>query len=120
MAAPNLMNVATITAKTIGANLSTTAANVLTNSAASNKVFRINSINVSNIDGTNNADASISVYKAGTDEYYLAYTVTIPADSTLVVVTKDMNIYLEESDSIRGLASANGDLQTVISYEEVS
>ena len=120
MAAPNLMNVATITARTLGANLSTTAANVLTNSASSNKVFKLNTIIISNIDGSNSANARISVYKSGSVEYFLAYDIPVASQSTLVLTSRDNNVYLEESDSIRGLASANSDLQIVISYEEVS
>ena len=43
----------------------------------------------------------------------------VPANSTLVVVGKDSPIYLEEGQSIRGGASANGDLDVIISYEEL-
>lgn len=114
------MNVATITGKTIGAALTTSNASILTNSASSGKVFRINSIVVSNIDGSANADATVSIYKNATTDYYLASTVTVPADATLVVATKDMNLYLEENDAIRGLASANGDLHIIVSYDDIS
>jgi hypothetical protein len=120
MANPNIVNVSDIRGKTVGANLSTTAANVVTNSSGSNKVFKVNSFVVSNIDGTNAADVTAGVYKGGSVLYHLAYTISVPADSTLVVVSKDTGIYLEENDSIRATASANSDLQAVISYEEIS
>ena len=42
MAAPNIVNVATINGKTAVANVSTVAADIVTNSAASGKVFKIN------------------------------------------------------------------------------
>jgi hypothetical protein len=119
MAAPNIVNVATITGRTVGAALTTSAADIVTNSAASNKVFKINAIYVSNVDGTNNADATVAFYNAdNTTSYKLAHTVTVPADSTLDIISKA--IYLEEGDKITALASAASDLEIVVSYEEIS
>ena len=119
MAAPNIVNVTSIYGKTRGQDLTTTTtAGILT--CASNKVLKVNSIIVANIDGTNNADATISFYdndQSGT--FLLASTVSVPADSTLVVIGKDSPIYLEESDEIRGGAGADGDLEVIISYEEL-
>ena len=40
--------------------------------------------------------------------YHLAKTVSVPADSTLIVLGKDAPIYLEEGDKIQALASAAG------------
>lgn len=120
MAAPNIVNVATITGITTGAALTTSLTTpLLSNSAASGKVFRINSILVSNVDGTNAADVTIDWYD-GTTGFKLANTVAVPADTTLIVLGKDTPIYLEENTSIRGGASATGDLECVISYEEIS
>lgn len=120
MAAPNIANLATITAKTAVANVSTTVANVVANPDASGKVFKINSLIISNIDGTNSADISASIYPTDAVDYYLAYTVTVPADASLVVISKDNSVYLEENTAIRILASANADLQAICSYEEIS
>ena len=119
MAAPNIVNVATITGKTAGAALTTSSADIVTNSAASNKVFKINAIYVSNVDGVNNADATVAFYNAdNTTSYELAHTVTVPADATLDIISKA--IYLEEGDKITALASAASDLEIVVSYEEIS
>ena len=119
MAAPNIVNVATITGKTVGAALGTSSADIVTNSAGSGKVFKVNAIYVANVDGTNNADATVGFYDASAAATYrLAYTVTVPADATLDVLSK--TIYLEEGDKITALASASGDLEIVVSYEEIS
>ena len=119
MAAPNLVNVSSIYGKTMGAALSTTTTtSLLANASGSNKLLKINSIIVSNVDGSNAADATISWYN-GTTDYRLARTVAVPADSTLVVIGKDAPIYLEENHSIRGGASAASDLEIVISYDEL-
>ena len=119
MAAPNIVNVTTILGHTDVLNVTTSATAVVTNSAASGKVFKINSLVVSNIDGTNPADITVDLFRSST-AYYLASTITVPADATLVVISKDNPIYLEEGDAIRCLASANGDLQAICSYEEIS
>jgi len=119
MAAPNIVSVSSIYGKTKGAALDTTLTTSLLTCAA-NKVLKINTIIVSNVDGTNNADATISFYdSSATATYRLANTITVPADTTLVVISKDTAIYLEESDEIRGGASAASDLEVVISYEEL-
>ena len=119
MAAPNIVNVTSIYGRTRGQDLTTTTtAGILT--CASDKVLKVNSIIVANIDGSNSADVTVSFFdnsQSGT--FLLASTVTVPADSTLVVVGKDSPIYLEESDEIRGGASANGDLEVIVSYEEL-
>lgn len=119
MAAPNLKNPTTITGKTARYAVTTTLANVLANSSSSNKVLKINSIFCANIDGTNTADISLSIYN-GTTDHYIASTITIPADATQVLCSKETYFYLEEGDSLRAQASANGDLVLVISYEEMS
>jgi hypothetical protein len=119
MAAPNIVNVTSIYGKSMGAALGTTlTTDILT--CSSNKLLKINSIIVSNVDGTNSADVTVYFYDNSTSvRYAIASTVAVPADSTLVVIGKDSPIYLEESDSIEAGASATSDLQIIISYEEL-
>ena len=119
MAAPNIVNVSSIYGKTRGQPLTTTTtAGILT--CAANKVLKINSIIVANIDGTNAADVIVYYYDAGQATYFrIASTISVPADSTLVVLSKDTSIYLEENDRIEASASATNDLQIIISYEEI-
>ena len=119
MAAPNLVNVTSIYGKTLGAALGTTLTTaILANASGSNKLLKINSIIVANVDGTNSAEVSVDFYN-GSTAYRLASTVSVPADSTLIVLGKDAPIYLEEGHSIRGGANAANDLEIVISYEEL-
>ena len=118
MTAPNLKNPTTITGKTARYAVTASLAAALSNAASSNKVLKINSIFCANVDGTNAADISVSVYNGSTD-FYIAKTITVPADATQLISTKDTYFYLEEGDSIRALASAASDLELVISYEEI-
>ena len=119
MAAPNIVNVTSIYGKTVGAALTTTTSTTIV-SCPSNKVLKINTILISNIDGTN--DATVSCYfrdNSLSSVRSIATTVNVPADSTLVLIDKNTSIYLEESDEIRAGASANSDLNIIISYEEI-
>jgi DNA-binding beta-propeller fold protein YncE len=124
MAAPNIVNVATITGKTATVALSSTNATVLvTNAASSNKVFKINMIQVANVDGTNACDVTIDVHSqddgAGT-AYSLVSTASVAADSSMVVLDKNTAIYLEEDKSITATAGTANDLEIIVSYEEIS
>lgn len=116
MAAPNVVNVTSILGTTDVLSVTTSATAITTNSAASNKLYKINSLVVSNIDGTNDADVTVDLFRSST-AYHLARTITVPADATLVVISKDMGIYLLEGDALRCTASAAGDLQAICSYE---
>jgi len=116
MAAPNVVNVSSILGKTDVQAVSTTVTAITTNSTSSNKLYKINSIIVSNIDGTNDADITVDLFRSST-AYHIAKTVTVPADSSLIVISKELGIYLEEGDSVRCTASANGDLEAICSYE---
>ena len=124
MASPNIVNVTTITGKTNVVSLTTTnATEVVSNAAASNKVFKINSLVVSNVDGTNAADITISLYSEdniGGTATQIVSTVSVPADASLVVIDKNTSIYLEEDKSIGATAGSASDLKVVCSYEEIS
>lgn len=119
MAAPNIVNVTSIYGKTMGAALGTSAnTDILT--CGANKVLKINSIIIANVDGTNNVDVNVDFYdSSATARYALAHTVTVPADSTLIVLGKDSPIYLEESDQIEAWAAVGSDAEIIISYEEI-
>ena len=119
MAAPNIVNVTSIYGKTMGAALGTSAnTDILT--CPSDKVLKINSIIVANVDGSNAADVTVHFYdNSATARYKLANTIAVAADSTLIVLGKDSSIYLEESDQIEASASGASDLEIIISYEEL-
>lgn len=123
MANPNLVNVTNINGKTFGNVLTTSNAIIIANGAGSGNVLKINNIVVSNVDGTTAADVTIeyNTAAAGTGTpYRLASTISVPADASLIVTDKSTSFYLEENTSIKGFASANSDLEVVISYEVLS
>ena len=123
MAAPNFLSLTTINGKATGVALTTAAATIINNAALSGKCLKVNTLIVSNIDGTNSADVTINYYTLddiGGTAYAIAKTVAVGPDSSLVVIDKNSPIYLEEDKSIGGLASANGDLEVVASWEDMS
>lgn len=119
MAAPNIVGVTSIYGKTMGASLSTTTTtDILT--CPVDKVLKINSIIVSNVDGTNDGDVTVYFVNAtNSTRYALAYTITVPAKATLIVLGKDSPIYLEEYDQIEAGRGEVGTLEMIISYEEL-
>ena len=116
MAAPNLVNVTSIYGKTYASNL-TTSSNTAQLTCASNKLYKVNTILIGNIDGTNAADVYLQHNDGSSNRYKIAAAVSVPANTTLVLIGKDSPIYLEEGHILEGWASANSDLSIVISYE---
>lgn len=124
MANPNIVNVTSIYGKSAVVDLtSTSATSVVSNAASSGKVFKINSLIVSNVDGTNAADITINYYSAaalGGTATQIVSTVSVPADSSLVVIDKNTSFYLEEDKSIGATAGSANDLKVIVSYEDIS
>ena len=125
MANPNIINVASILAGNAGFNLSATATATLITVDA-DKILKINSITCANVDGTNAATLDLFVDGLGSGAsgitttgadatVYLAKTISVPADATLVVLSTP--IYLMEGDVLKGGASAASDLDLFVSYE---
>ena len=111
MANPNLINVSSVLGANAGFNLTNTATATLITVAA-DKLVKINRISCANVDGTNSADVDLFVDGMGTGStgvtttgadatVYLAKTVTVPADTTLVLL--DTPIYLMEGDILLSL-----------------
>ena len=116
MAAPNIKTATTFYGKTAVLAVTTVAADIVANAAASGKVLKVNVLNIANVDGAASASITASIYRSST-EYKIAHTVVVPADNVVSILERP--IYLEEGDSLRLTASANGDLTAVASYEEI-
>ena len=117
MATPNLINVATITHKNAMGSLGDTNRTTMIDVAAESAV-RIDTILISNDDGTNAADVTIEISNDNGSTYYkIASTISVPADSTLSMI--DTPIYLDETDLIAVTAGAANDLDYHVSYVEL-
>ena len=89
---------------------------LLTNSAASNKVLKVNALYVSNVDGTASYTLTMDIFRSSV-AYRLGFVIVIPAASTLDVINKPL--YLEEGDVLRLTGSTASKLEAVCSYEEI-
>ena len=117
MAQPNIVNVTSIYGTTYVADLGTTLTTTLI-TAASDKVCKINVIRVTNVTD-NDATTTIDSEVSGTHKK-LANELTVPANSTVDVIDKTSSFYLQETDLIRGGASAASTLEVTISYEKIN
>jgi hypothetical protein len=124
MAAPNIVNVASVVGKTTYLTPSNTTANVLlANAASSGKVIKINQIVASNVDGTNAVNCTVAINSAAAGSgtsYAIASTISVPANASLIVVDKSTAIYLEEDKSIVVTSGTASKITYTISYEEIS
>jgi hypothetical protein len=123
MAAPNLIGATTIIGKTTGVNLTTTNATLaLNNAASSGKCLKVNTLNVANY-GATAANITITYYTAaniGGTAFAIAGNVSVPGGSTLNVIDKSSQYYLEENTSLGATAGAINTLIVTVSYEDIS
>ena len=127
MANPNIVSVSSIKGESMGIALTTTVGtDIMT--VASDKLVKINYIQVANDHATAAIDVTVAIVKAGFTSdgigsgednaatIFLASTITLPADDVLVVLDKP--IYLMEGDVLEGGANpATADI--FISYEVI-
>ena len=127
MANPNIVAVSSIKGESIGEALTATlTTDIMT--VASDKLVKINYIQVANDHASTAIDVTVAIVKAGFTSdgigsgednaatIYLASTVRCPADDVLVIVDKP--IYLMEGDVLEGGASA-ATADIFISYEVI-
>lgn len=116
MANPNIAETTTITGQTNGLNLTTATQALISNGSSTNQIYKVNNIYVCN---KTNSDATvdITVTLSGTN-YKLTDQLNVPGRSTIDVL--DGSVYLTENSSISALASSNGTLDVLGSFEKIS
>lgn len=124
MAAPNLIGSTTIYGRTAGNNISTASATmVLNNLASSGKCLKINTLNVANYSNTA-SNITINFYPASSNVTGTALPIVsgaaVPAFSTLNVIDKTSQYYLEENESIGATAGLANVFAVTVSYEEIA
>jgi hypothetical protein len=125
MAAPNIVNITTLTGKTTYVNLTTTGStSILSNASGSNRVYKINSLFVSNTDSLNTVNVTVNYYdsssvSAALTSGSIASSILVPAKSNLVILDKSTALYLEENDAIGAIAGTAAKLTVICSYEDI-
>jgi hypothetical protein len=118
MAAINIARLLVLNGKLNVANVTTSYTDLLINSVNSNTLLKINTLSLCNYSGST-ANVSVDVYRSNVG-YRLASAITVPVNSSLVAITKDSMIYLEEGDSLRVWAGADNTIQAVVSYDYIA
>jgi hypothetical protein len=127
MANPNIVAVTTIFANNssylISSDADPFADALVNNPASSGKIFKVNTIIVSNVDTVNSNAVTVSVFPqddlGGTGRQIVS-NVSIPANTTLVIVEKNTSIYLKEDQSVGITAGASNTLVATTSWEEIN
>jgi len=131
MANPNIVNVTTIYGTTTYYTPSGTSAVVLlANAASSGKVYKINDIVATNVNGSNPVNTTVSIYTngavaqgsapSGGTAYPIASTIPVPANAALIVMDKTTSVYLQEGTSITVTSGTANGITYSISYEDIS
>ena len=129
MAAPNIVNVSTITGVTTwkagNSTLPGTPSVVVSNAASSGKVIKINSIVAVSVGSTTGVTVKLYTEAAGAGaSVAIADTISVPENSSLAVISKETSLYLEEDKSIavyrQDLGGQTGSIDVVCSYEDIS
>jgi hypothetical protein len=115
MAAPNIINSTSVLGKRAYTVLTTATANVITNGATSGNLIKISELSICNI--TNSVITSNVVVGRGSTLYYVAGTISVPANSILTVVSRDSAFYMEEGDYLQANASAANSGHLSVSFE---
>lgn len=119
MVAPNIANTSNIVGKLNVVDVEDVPTVVVSNPVDSGQAYKINTLYASNTEGTLPVDMHLTVMR-GTNEFPLLRFTTVPAEATLVVISKDNPIWLEEGDSITAQTGINGRLAIFCSYEIIS
>ena len=117
MANPNIAAATSIIGSTGVATLTTSLATLFT--VPSDTVYKINSVSVANKTASA-ASVDLTVSIDGTNDFFLANGINVPAATTLVILTKDQSIYVPETGKMKALSSAGTALDIVYSYEVIS
>jgi hypothetical protein len=124
MSAPNLRSTSAIYGKTVVVDLTTTSAtSVLSNAASSGKLLKVDSLIVSNISTSAAITVTVNQYSAAAlsgTATPICSTVSIPASSSLIVISKLTPLYLEENMSLGATAGTASNLKVTCSYEDIS
>ena len=115
MATPDIVDVATINAQNSTALLTGTSRTEALD-VADDKVAKINTILVANVDGTNDATITVEVsIDNGSNFVAIGKTITVPANTTLNFL--ESPIYLDETDLLYFTAAVANDLTYFVSNE---
>ena len=119
MATPNIVNVATIDGFLVNGAVTTSDVDIV--DVPAEYVYKINTVMVTNIDGTNTADVTLRLSTNNASTYFnIADAIPVPPKTVLTIIDKNNSIYMDETDLLRIVGSANSDLTYHVSGEKIT
>jgi len=124
MTAPNAVLTSIINSGTETKQATTSATTLLSNAAASSRLYKIDSMIATNITSAN-ADVTVTIVRSVTTAtpptstsgtFNLVRAATLPGNTYIPVTSRDVLLYLTEGDSLQIQASANSSINVTVSY----
>ena len=106
------------TFKSVTVDAGLTMSDLIPTVAADTQVIVI-SCRATNVDGATDATVDVEITDGASKNAYVAYTMTVPADSSLELAGTS-KLVLQTGDKLQGLASATGDIEFFVSYLEIT
>ena len=126
MAAPNIVALTTIKPHCVSVLPANTSRTSLLAAPTTGHVHKINSLVAANLDASTAYNATVEILMSdGTTYNKIASTISIPANSSLVVIGKDNPIYLvdtsvtSEASALYVTSSLGSKIQFTCSYDEI-
>jgi len=123
MANPNIVGVTSILGDTTSVAAAVADRAIANNPASSGKVLKINTIIAANNNTTTAAVVHVNLYPLddlGGVSNAIAHAITVPANSSLIVIDKSTSFYLKENQSIGANASTTSSIVYTTSFEIIS
>jgi hypothetical protein len=118
MPAPNLRAPKSIKGRTETFLAQTTSTALIANPIGSNKVFKVNTILCANLSASLAPAVTLSRFN-GDDDHIFVPGVTLPIETTLVACSKETYFYVNEGESLKGLATNSDAVGITVGYEEI-
>ena len=122
MSNPNIVGVGNIYGNNGSLAVTSTAQSLVSNGSATNAVYKINQIYISNVDTAAADEVSVMLVTdpQGTPTTrYIVRKISVPAGATLEVLSAPFYIKENQDIQVVGVA-ASGDLEAVATWEEIS
>lgn len=122
MSNPNIVGVGNIYGNNGSVAVTNSAQSLVSNGSATNAVYKINQIYISNVDTAAADEVSVMLVTdpQGTPTTrYIVRKISVPAGATLEVLSAPFYIKENQDIQVVGVA-ATGDLQAVATWEEIS
>lgn len=123
MANPNIVGVTSILGETTSVAAAVADRALASNPDASSKVYKINTIIATNNNTTSAAVVHVNLYpedNLGGVSNAIAHAISVPVNSSLVIIDKSTSFYLKENQSIGANASTTSSIVYTTSFEIIS